>query len=94
MVFLTQKINESMLKPNLGHPNMRNKLDTLNKKEIDRQATHLRSINEFVEYLKNTISKGSNNFLKDLSNSNESLLIKFDDLLTEDDIFKPGKSFY
>lgn len=84
--------NESMLKPNLGHPNMQAKLEQLNKKEVERQATHQAVINSYLEELKSTVGQSSENFLKELSCANESMLLKFDELLTEDDVFKPGKN--
>lgn len=83
--------NESMLKPNLGHPNMLQKLSQLDKKENERQAAHHKGIEAYSDKLRNSISTCANNFLKELSNTNEVMLIKFDDILTEDDIFKPGE---
>lgn len=80
--------NESMLKPNLGHPNMQPKLEHLNKMEQKRQEAYLNNMNQFINDLKNTINKNAENYFKDLAKSNEFLLIKFDDILTEDDIVK------
>lgn len=81
--------NESMLKPNLGHPNMKQKLDQLDKKELHRQSLHTDSIASYIDKLKSTIGSSAYTFLKELSEAYESLLLRFDDLLTEDDVFKP-----
>jgi len=81
--------NESMLKPNLGHPNVHLKLDQLNKKESDRQLAHQKAITHFASKLRETIGKSAELFLAELAASNESLLLKFDEILTEDEVFKP-----
>ena len=67
------------------------KLDSLNEDELNRQATSLKAINEFVLELKNSIEKNADQYLKDLSKSNEHLMIKFDDILTVDDVDKNGE---
>ena len=82
--------NESMLKPNLGHPNMQMKFSQLDKKETERQAAHQKGIIAYSGKLRHSIENSADNFIKELSNTNEMMLIKFDDILTEDDIFKPG----
>ena len=63
--FDVEKItNESMLKPNLGHPNLQTKLDSLNKKEIERQLAHHKAIAKFSQKLRLTLAKCADNFLK------------------------------
>ena len=79
-----------MLKPNLGHPNMASKLDELNQTELKRQEAYQNNINTFINDLKTAIENHAENYFRDLAKSNESLLIKFDDILTEDDILKHG----
>ncbi len=81
--------NESMLKPNLGHPNAHLKLDQLNKKELDRQQAHQKAINHFTNQLREAIGTAAEVFLKELATTNENLLLKFDEILTEDEVFKP-----
>ena len=77
-----------MLKPNLGHPNVQSKLDHLNQKELKRQDSYNKNLKDFLHDLKMTIKKNAENYFKDLARSNEFLLIKFDDILTEDDVLK------
>ena len=78
-----------MLKPNLGHPNMQNKLDQLNRKEIERQKMHQKAIDTYVDKLRSLIGHTSDTFIKEMSNFNELLLLKFDEILTEDDVLRP-----
>ena len=68
------------------------KLDQLNQIESKRQETNLKTINDFSKNLLSTINKNADNFFKDLARTNETLLIKFDDILTEDEILKHGKN--
>ena len=84
-----QVSNESMLKPNLGHPNMQPKLDQLNKKETERQKLHQKAIDAYVEKLRSCLGKTSDAFLTEISSCHRQLLLKFDELLTEDDVLKP-----
>ena len=81
------------MKPNLGHPNMLPKLEALNLAELKRQANNERAINEFIAELKKTLQKQADNYVNELSKSNEQLLIRFDDILTVDDVTKNGKGF-
>lgn len=82
--------NESTLRPNLGHPNMLPKLESLNETELKRQETNSATIKEFTGELNTKIKQNSENFLKELSKANEGLLIKFDDVLCVDDVHKHG----
>ena len=79
-----------MLKPNLGHPNMAAKLDELNQMELNRQETYQNNLNTFINDLKTSLEKHADSYFRDLARTNESLLIKFDDILTEDEILKHG----
>jgi len=66
------------------------KLEQLNQTESKRQETNLNTINDYSKSLLNAINKNADNFFKDLAKTNETLLIKFDDILTEDEILKHG----
>jgi hypothetical protein len=82
-----------MLKPNLGHPNMAPKLDELNQTELKRQDAYKKNMNTFLIDLKAALENHAENYFRDLAKSNETLLIKFDDILTEDEILKHGFNF-
>lgn len=83
-----RKVNESQLRPTLGHPNMQSKLDSLNEIELERQQKQSELSEIFIKELFSKIQFYSNKFIQELSKSNESLLIKFDDILTVDDLMK------
>lgn len=83
-----RKKNESLLRPNLGHPNQLPKLESLNETETKRQELNSQTIKTFSSELNSKIQQNTDKFLKELSKINEILLIKFDDFLCVDDIYK------
>lgn len=83
-----RKANESLLRPALGHPNMQPKLDSLNEAELKRQQKQSELSQTFIQELFAKIQFYSNKFIKELAKSNETLLIKFDDILTVDEVMK------
>ncbi|RNA29597.1 coiled-coil domain-containing protein [Brachionus plicatilis] len=83
-----RKVNDSTLRPALGHPNMQSKLDALNGVELKRQEKQSELSQTFIKELYSKIQLYSNKFIRELAKNNESLLIKFDDILTVDEVMK------
>jgi len=69
-------------------------LENLNKLEQSRQAHNLDACNKYIAELNFIIKKEAENFLKELSKSNEFLLLSFDNILCVDDVKKHGNKFY
>lgn len=84
--------NEALLRPNLGHPSMLERLESINEDEIKRQKADALHLETYALELRKKVLLCSEKFLKELSKCNESLLIKFDDLLCLDDIKMHGKT--
>lgn len=93
MFKILKKLNESALRPNLGHPNLADELNHLNQIELKRQEEYSKAINQYLVDLRSIIKKNADQFYKQLSKSNEFLLIKLDDILCVDDVGKHGKSY-
>lgn len=84
-------MNESALRPNLGHPNLAGQLEELNQIELKRQEEYSKAINQYLIDLRSIIKKNADSFYKQLSKTNEFLLLKLDDILCVDDVIKHGK---
>jgi hypothetical protein len=79
------------LRPNLGHPNMLDKLSELNEAESKRQTINANEIAQFSGDIVKSMQKNSDKFLKDLTKKHEQLLLKFDDILCVDDVKRHGE---
>jgi hypothetical protein len=80
--------HETSLKPALGHPNMANELSALNTAEKERQKTNTEDIRTFATEFRKFVVKYAESFLSELVAKNEFLLLKFDDVLTVDEVNK------
>jgi len=78
------------LRPNLGHPNLADELKELNQIELKRQEEHSKTINQYLIDLRSIIKKNADLFYKQLTKTNEFLLLKLDDILCVDDVGKHG----
>ena len=78
----------------MGHPNIKDQLSELNAIEVKRQGLELKEISEYVAAYKACLYKRSDVFQNDLAMINESLLLKFDDILTVDEVNKHGINFF
>ncbi len=79
------------MRPNLGHPNMLDKLSELNEAESKRQTINANEIAQFSGDIVKSMQKNSDKFLKDLTKKHEQLLLKFDDILCVDDVKRHGE---
>ena len=82
--------NETELRPGLGHPNLAEKFENLNTAELKRQENATVAIDSYSRELRKRVRIYSEKFLKELGKTNESLLIKLDDLLSLDDLKMHG----
>ena len=85
-----KKLNESKLRPTLGHPSMSDKLNDLNQIELKRQENYSNAIDQYLVDTRMTIKKMAEMFHKEMSRINESMLIKLDDIICVDDVNKHG----
>ena len=67
------------------------KLDYLNQTELHRQETFSKAIEQYINELRSTIRNNAETYHKQLSKTNENLLIKLDDILCVDEVTKHGK---
>jgi hypothetical protein len=70
---------------------MADKLKDLDQLELKRQDTYAKAITQYLVDLRSIIKKNTDSFHKQLTKTNETLLLKMDDILCVDDINKHGK---
>lgn len=80
--------NEIVLKPSLGHPNNLDSLNKLDEKELKRQKEFANSIESYMNTLRDVNKQYAENYFNHLIKSTETLLLKFDEILTVDDVHK------
>jgi hypothetical protein len=80
--------NESALKPSLGHPNTVGQLTALNANELTRQRQWLSEVSGYGETFRRQVQRCCETFCVELASRNETLLLKFDDILTVDEVAK------
>ncbi|XP_072908899.1 coiled-coil domain-containing protein 180 [Hemitrygon akajei] len=81
--------NKHRLRPVLGHPNNLEMLNSLCKKEEERQDINSTEIISNAESLKQCLYEHAKNFVTELSCLSEQLLLEFDNFLTIDDVKTP-----
>ena len=67
---------------------MANKLNALDQTELARQKTYESCIERFIDELKTCLVRNADAFHRNLSQTNELLLLKLDDILCIDDVNK------
>lgn len=82
---------EKALRPNLGHPNNLSILEILNENELKRQDKYKEIMKMNIKILREIIERNASIFYKELTQNIETYLLKFDEILTIDDIEKNGK---
>jgi hypothetical protein len=78
--------HEASLKPALGHPNAASELAALNLSEKERQKRNDEDIKTYTSEFRKFVLKFAESFSSELIAKNEFLLLKFDDILTVDEV--------
>ena len=79
-------MNEQMLKPSIGHPNNAQSLIDLDKQELARQVLYANEIGSFLRAYKLELIRKYKRCMNELESKHFELLIKFDDVLTLEEI--------
>ncbi|XP_060571229.1 coiled-coil domain-containing protein 180-like [Ruditapes philippinarum] len=83
-----QKEHQHLLRPALGHPHQKDKLESLCQSELNRHQEYLDAVENHTKNLQDNAVDNARKFLDALARMSENQLLQFDNELVVDDVEK------